>query len=99
MRRPPVAGENILVVDDSIAVQELCRNVLEGGGYRVSVASNGVAALSYPDLPDVDLLIIDTHLRDISGFETTRQIKTDKELFRKPILLLVPEEEKSDRDS
>lgn len=94
-----MAGENILVVDDSVAVQELCRNVLESGGYKVSVASNGVAALSYPDLPEVDLLIIDTHLRDVSGLETTRQIKTDEELFRKPVLLLVPEEQSSDSES
>lgn len=94
-----MAGENILVVDDSVAVQELCKNVLEGGGYHVSVASNGVAALSYPDLPDVDLLIIDTQLRDMSGFDASRQIKTDEHLFRKPVLLLVPEETSSDRES
>jgi len=94
-----MAGENIMVVDDSVAVQELCRNVLESGGYKVSVASNGVAALSYPELPDVDLLIIDTHLHDVSGLDTTKQIKTDEELFRKPVLLLVPEEESSEADS
>lgn len=99
MRGANMAGENILVVDDSVAVQEMCRNILEGGGYRVSVASNGVAALSYPDLPDVDLLIIDTQLRDVSGMETTKQIKSDQQLFRKPILLLVPEERSSDRES
>ncbi|MGI8908883.1 MAG: response regulator [Candidatus Sumerlaeaceae bacterium] len=94
-----MAGESILVVDDSVAVQELCKNVLESGGYRVSVASNGVAALSYPDLPDIDLLIIDTHLRDISGYEAAKQIKTDEELFRKPVLLLLPEEASTDRES
>lgn len=94
-----MAGENILVVDDSVAVQELCRNVLQSGGYRVSVASNGVAALAYPELTDVDLLIIDTDLRDMSGLDTTRQVKSDRELHEKPVLLLVPEDKSTDRES
>lgn len=94
-----MAGENILVVDDNVAVQELCRSVLEGEGYRVSVASNGVAALSHPDMADIDLLIIDTHMREMSGYETTRSVKTDPDLYRKPILLLVPEEESSSDES
>jgi CheY-like chemotaxis protein len=94
-----MAGESILVVDSSVAVQELCRNVLENHGYRVSTASNGVAALAYPQLADVNLLIIDTSLKDMSGFETTKAMKTDPELHRKPVLLLIPEENASDREN
>ena len=41
-----MAGENILVVDDNVAVQELIRAILEPNGYRVTVAANGVAALT-----------------------------------------------------
>ena len=70
-------AKNILVVDDSAAVQEMCRQVLTEGGHHVTVASNGVAALTYPDMDKVDLIIIDTNLRDVSGIDTTRQIKTD----------------------
>lgn len=94
-----MAGENILVVDDSVAVQEICRTALESQGYRVTVASNGAAAVSYPDLPGVDLLIIDTHLRGVSGLETTKAVKTDAELHSKPVLLLVPEAEIAERES
>lgn len=94
-----MAGENIMVVDDSVAVQDLCRTVLENQGYKVSVASNGVAAVSYPDLHDVDLLIIDSALRDMTGYETSKVIKTDQELYRKPVLLLIPEDEFSERES
>ncbi len=94
-----MAGENILVVDDSVAVQEICRQTLEGHGYRVTVASNGAAAVSYPDLPNVDLLIIDTELRGVSGLETTKAVKTDPELHSKPVLLLVREEDAAERES
>src|SRR5205814_944360 len=41
----------------------------------------------------------DTHLNEMSGLDATRQIKTDEELFRKPILLLVPEDKLTDRET
>jgi len=92
-------NKKILVVDDSAAVQEMCRKVLTDGGHTVAVASNGVAALTYPELDTIDLIIIDTNLRDVSGIDTTRQIKTDGELCDKAILLLVPEEKASQNES
>ncbi len=88
-----MAGENILVVDDNAAVQELIRAVLEPHGYRVTVAANGVAALTFPDLDNVDLLIVDSSLRDISGLDTTRLLKSHEDSHHKPVLLLIPEEE------
>jgi CheY-like chemotaxis protein len=88
-----MAGEKILVVDDNVAVQELCKAVLEPNGYQVMVAANGVAALTFPDIENIDLLIIDSHMKELSGFETTRLIKSDQELFPKPVLMLIPEEE------
>lgn len=94
-----MAGERILVVDDSATVQDYCRAVLEAEGYKVAVASNGVAALTYPDVPDIDLLIVDTHLREMSGLDTAKAVKSDQELYRKPVLLLVSEEEGTDRQS
>ncbi len=94
-----VKSKNILVVDDSAAVQEMCRQVLTDGGHKVAVASNGVAALTYPDLDTIDLLIMDTHLRDMSGFDTTRQFKTDGELCEKAVLLLIPEEKTRENES
>lgn len=88
-----MAGEHILVVDDNTAVQELVRAVLEPNGYRVTVAANGAAAVSFPELDHVDLLIVDAALRDLSGLETTRLIKSDNAVCHKPVLLLIPEEE------
>lgn len=92
-------GERILVADDSVAVQELCRAILESRGYKVAVASNGVATLAYPDAGEVDLLVLDTALKRMNGFDTTRAVRTDEELHQVPILLLVPEEQMHDRES
>ncbi len=92
-----MAGEKIVVVDDSAAVQEIIKTVLTEEGYKVAVASNGLAALTYPELQDVDLLIIDSDMEGIDGFEATKVIKTDAETHTIPILLLIPEEQAESR--
>ncbi len=92
-----MAGEKIVVVDDSAAVQEIVKTVLTEEGYKVAVASNGLAALTYPELQDVDLLIIDSEMEGIDGFEATKVIKTDAETHTIPILLLIPEEQAETR--
>ena len=92
-----MAGEKIVVVDDSAAVQEIVKTVLTEEGYKVAVASNGLAALTYPELQDVDLLIIDSEMEGIDGFEATKAIKTDAETHTIPILLLIPEEQAETR--
>ncbi len=92
-----MAGEKIVVVDDSAAVQEIVKTVLTEEGYKVAVASNGLAALTYPELQDVDLLIIDSDMEGIDGFEATKVIKTDAETHTIPILLLIPEEQAETR--
>ncbi len=92
-----MAGEKIVVVDDSAAVQEIVKTVLTEEGYKVTVASNGMAALTYPQLQDVDLLIIDSEMEGIDGFEATKVIKTDAETHTIPILLLIPEEQAETR--
>ncbi|HQH12000.1 MAG TPA: response regulator, partial [Candidatus Sumerlaeota bacterium] len=94
-----MAGELILVADKSVAIQQIAKNTLEEAGYRILEASNGLAALTYPELEKVDLLVLDASLEGISGFDATRAIKTDRDYFEKPVLLLIPEEEAEQRAS
>ncbi len=92
-------GERVMFVDSSAGVQEIARNVLEENGYKVTTASNGVAALSHPHVEDFDLMILETNLDGVSGLDTAAEIRTDAETFGLPVLLLVPEEEVEQRAS
>jgi|GEM_PF-404439 len=94
-----MAGEQILIAERSVAVQEILKNTLEDAGYKVLLASNGLAALTYPELEKVDLLILDATMEGISGYNATRSVKTDKDNFEKPVLLLIPEDEVEQRAS
>lgn len=84
-----MAGEQILIVDDSVGVQEIAKAILEENGYRVTIAGNGLAALSHPELSKFSLIILDAHMEGLGGAEVTRFVKTDAETFSLPILLLI----------
>lgn len=94
-----MAGEKVLLIDASAAVQEMGRTALEEAGFRVTTGANGVAALTVPDLTELDALILDVDTEGIDGFLATRELKTNGETFRVPILLLIPEQEAEARGS
>jgi len=87
-----MAGERVLVIDHSATVQEISKAILEEYGFRVTIAANGLAAVTHPEVENYDLIVVDSALEGISGLETTRQIKTDKEIYKIPVLLLIPED-------
>jgi hypothetical protein len=53
-----MAGERVLLIDESAAVQDMAKCALEEHGYRVTLASNGLAALSHPDIEQFDLVVV-----------------------------------------
>ena len=72
-----VAGENatILVVDDAAEVREVVAEYLMDSGHRVLQAGGGVEALRVLDrAPDVDLVITDVRMPDISGIDLAERI-------------------------
>lgn len=85
-----MAGERILVIDDSATIQEISKAVLEEHGMRVTIAGNGLAALTHPELSQFDLIMVDSQMDGIDGLETTRLVKTDKETYKIPVLLMIP---------
>ncbi|MCD6385708.1 response regulator [Candidatus Sumerlaeota bacterium] len=92
-------GEKILVIDDSTAIQEIIKNTLEEQGFKVTIASNGLAALYHNELSEFDLIILDSTLDGVEAPTITRILKTDNETNPIPILLLIPEDEGEKRAS
>ena len=60
----------VLVVDDDPTLVEVCQNVLEGEGYRVTAAARGAEALQLIRRRDVHVALVDLHLPGgVSGWE------------------------------
>lgn len=84
-----MAGEQILVVEPGMAVQELCRAVLEREGYQVTVSSNAAAALACPELSSIDLLLVNNDLAGVSAEELVRMLRAQDTTVSKPVILLI----------
>jgi len=69
----------IMIVDDDVAIQELCKLVLEDNGYEVKTALNGEEALYlYKELMNdkrkPDIVIMDYRMPVMNGIETAKAI-------------------------
>ena len=70
-------GETILLVDDNKTVLEIGRDVLEGLGYCILTAEDGLAAIElYSERKDeIDLLILDVVMPCLGGMEALQGIR------------------------
>ncbi len=58
----------VLVIDDASLVRLYYRDALEGAGFAVDEALNGLEALEKLSLGAVDLLIVDVNMPRMDGF-------------------------------
>ncbi|MEV4703520.1 fused response regulator/phosphatase [Actinoplanes sp. NPDC049316] len=76
----------VLVVDDSATKRYLLVSWLTRAGFTVVEAETGGAALAMLSEADVDLVVLDVKLPDMSGFEVCERIKTDPEYGVLPVI-------------
>jgi hypothetical protein len=65
----------ILIVDDTPEVISLVRRYLEGGGFRLSAATNGRMAIEKTSAEPPEVVLLDYFLPDISGQDVLKKIK------------------------
>jgi two-component system sensor histidine kinase and response regulator WspE len=92
----PVA-RRILVVDDSLTVREVERQLLEAAGYRVETAVDGAAGWNALRLGDIDLLVTDVDMPRMTGIELTRRVRNDTRLARLPVIIVSYKDREEDR--
>jgi light-regulated signal transduction histidine kinase (bacteriophytochrome) len=75
---PPAAGagRRILVAEDDIASQMVIKAMLKKKGFAVEVAGNGKKLLELLAAGPCDLILMDCHMPELDGFETTARILT-----------------------
>jgi two-component system cell cycle response regulator DivK len=72
-----MAGEPILVVDDNATNLVLMRFILEPRGYAVTTAASADEALASIAAQRPRVILMDLQMPGVSGFDLTRQLKTD----------------------
>ncbi len=92
-----VRSKRILVVDDSITVREVERNMLMTRGYQVDVAVDGMDGWNAIRMEAYDLVISDIDMPRMNGFEFVRLIKLDERLGKIPVMIVSYKDREEDR--
>lgn len=87
----------VLVVDDSISVRELVRQILVARGYEVQVAVDGLDAWARLREWPCELVITDVDMPRMDGIELTRSIKQDPRLRSLPVVIVSYRDRPEDR--
>ncbi|HTK77274.1 MAG TPA: hybrid sensor histidine kinase/response regulator, partial [Gemmataceae bacterium] len=93
----PVAKKRVLVVDDSITVREVQRQILRTHGYEVEVAVDGQDGWNKVRAEPFDLVISDVDMPRLNGLEFVRRIREDYALRELPVIIVSYKDRDEDR--
>jgi DNA-binding response OmpR family regulator len=78
----------VLVVDDDSSIRQICREVLELGGYQVRDAGNASAALAEARRFRPDMFIFDVLMPGTDGYRLAELVRADPAIGMAPIMFL-----------
>jgi len=85
----PPGRYRLLLAEDGKVNQMVARAMLERAGYAVDVAEDGISALHALDARRYDLILMDIHMPEADGFQTTEAIRAmGGEAARTPIVAM-----------
>ena len=87
----------VLVVDDSITVRELERQLLESAGYAVEVAVDGIDGWNAVRSGEYQLVISDVDMPRMDGIQFVTLIKQDARLRSIPVVIVSYKDREEDR--
>jgi two-component system sensor histidine kinase and response regulator WspE len=93
----PSRRRRILVVDDSITVRELERQLLESRGYDVDVAIDGMDGWNSFRSGEYDLVVSDVDMPRLDGIGLVKLIRSDTRRGRTPVVIVSYKDREEDR--
>ncbi len=84
-------NKKILAVDDSASMRQMVLLTLQGAGYDVVQASDGIEALDIARGGAVDLVLTDVHMPRMDGITLVRELRGLLDYKFVPMLVLTTE--------
>ena len=82
----------ILTVDDFSTMRRIIRNILRQLGYsNITEADDGTAAFEVLQTQDIDFVISDWNMPNMTGLELLKAIRADDKLHKLPVLMVTAE--------
>jgi CheY-like chemotaxis protein len=95
----PARKPRVLVVEDSVGVRELERVILEGAGYQVETAVDGLDGASRLRDEPADLVLSDVEMPGMDGYDLTRTIRRTQGWEDVPVIIMTSRGEDSARQA
>lgn len=92
--RKEIAMSKILVVEDEVKIARFIELELKYEGYEVEVAHNGRDGLEKALHNNIDLMVLDIMLPELSGIEVCRRVRLESDL---PIIMLTAKDDVTDK--
>jgi len=83
-----MAGELVLVIDDSPTITKVVQLVLTKAGYQVATAPDGEAGLDSARAQRPDLILLDFVMPKMNGYQFCRELMADPKLRDIPVVLM-----------
>ncbi|MDQ3369147.1 MAG: response regulator [Myxococcota bacterium] len=83
-----MAGELVLVIDDSPTITKVVQLVLTKAGYQVQTAADGEAGLEAVRAKRPDLILLDFVMPRMNGYQFCRELVADAQLCDIPVVLM-----------
>lgn len=80
--------QTILMVDDNATNLQLLRETLDGQGYKLLIAKDGLRALAIAAKALPDLILLDIMMPELDGYEVCRRLKAAEDTKHIPIVFL-----------
>ena len=83
--------KKVLIVDDSEMIRQQVAGTLEGAGFSVLTAADGVAGLECVEQHDLSLAILDVNMPKLNGLEMLEKLRGSPKLAGVRVLILTTE--------
>jgi DNA-binding response OmpR family regulator len=83
-----MAGETVLVIDDSPTILKVVQLVLTKAGFRVETASDGEAGVTAARQSRPHLILLDFVMPRMNGYQVCRSLAADSALREIPVVLM-----------
>jgi len=90
--------KKILIVDDALTVRLYHRQLMEGLGFEVGEAENGIEALEKGLSEPFDLFLVDVNMPKMDGYRLVEEMRQEPSLAAVPVIMISTEESEKDRE-